>query len=532
MQPNPWDEPSHSIWKVLPLHPQPQPFESFTSYIIRLAQANGLRSIRELTTLIAIPPRSQGLYTSPDYPIRSYYVGMAQATRSSQERLLSTTFHPLIQHFGRSMQPGALHRFLAGSLAPSLRYCPVCLAEGSPPYYSLLWRFLVLPGCIEHEVLLLEQCDCCGARLPLVPSPARLAKCPTCQADLSRGQMRSLNQDLLSLTHKYTQELSMLLSPMPRPLEKTQMKVIGKQCMARRRQQDLSIIEVANLSGLERSVVMYIEQGNGLRASLDDYMRYADVLSCSLLEILNIDHGHALLPAQSEERTLRQIEAAIEQLKRQGEPVTRRNIRNVAGLEAAHLKDSPQVEKLLAKGRQGQGRRRSQTNNQRDEEFVKLVEQAIQAISAQGLHVTQERICDLVGHTRATLMTYPHTAALMKQVVSRGRPHDLQRLVQDAIEQAQALGTSLSHRSISERIGISLARLRADSQVRAIMQRAQNESRHRQENELFNSVEQAIEELLLRGEKLSLAKVSLIVGRGYNSLYRRPHIRELVFSRK
>lgn len=523
----------HSIWRWLPLHPRPEVLESFTSYMMRLAEANGLQSINELVALGAIPyGRRTSLYQSPDYPVPSYYAGLAQITGCSQERLLQTTFYSLVRHFGRSTHPPALHRFLAGSLASSLRYCPACLAECSPPSYSLLWRFLALPGCIEHQVRFLEQCSHCRSPLPLIFPHARIARCPTCQGDLRRGRKRRLSDDLLPLTHKRTQELSMLLSPMPQSLQETQVRIIGKQGMALRRRQDLSIIEVANLSGLERSVIMDIEQVRSLRASLDDYMRYADALSCSLLEIFAIDHLQELLTPLSEERTLKQVEAAIEQLKRQGEPVTRRNIRNLAGMEAIHLKHYPQVEKLLTKGLMGQGRRRTLTKKQREEELVKLVEHAIEDLRAKGLRVTQERICDLVGRVRSTLVLYPRVEAQLKQLVASGPPHDLQRLVQDALEQAQALGTPLTHRSISERIGISIETLRGNltSQVRAIIQRAQSESRELRENELVNRVEHAIEELLLRGEKVSLDKVGQIVGRNYTSLYRRPHIRERVLS--
>src|SRR5258706_13384049 len=105
-------------------------------------------------------------------------------------------------------------------------------------------------------------------------------------------------------------------------------------------------------------------------------------------------------------------------------------------------------------------------------------------------------------------------------------------MVQGAIEQAQALGTSLNQRSISEQIGISLGTLRGDPQVRAIIQCAQNESRQQRENKLVSCVEHAIAQLLLRGEKPSLPKVSQVVSRNYASLYHRPHIRELCLSRQ
>ena len=531
METEQWADQEHSVWKVLPLHPQPQPLESFTSYMLRLAEANGLQSISQLITLVGIPQRRQAsLCNSPDYPAPSYYAGLAQITGCPEERLLQTTFHSLVQRFGRSTYPHSLHRFLRESLASSLRYCPACLASCDPPYYSLLWRFLVLPGCTEHGVRLLDQCGHCGSLLLLLTSPPQLARCPTCQGDLRTGPQTHLSDEVLLPTHRHTQDLKMLLSPLQRPLEEAQAKVIGKQCMALRRRQELSITEVASLTGQKRSVIMDIEQVSSLRASLDDYMRYADALSCSLSEVFDIDRLQELLAPLSEEQTCKQVEAAIQQLKRQGELVTRRNIRNLVGMEATHLKHYPQVEKLLTKGLKGQARQTALTKNQREEELVKLVEQAIEHLRTRGSRVSQQRIADLVGMTRSALMVYPRVKAQLKQIAYSGPPHDLLRKVQDAIEQAQVLGTSLTHRGISERIGISIGTLRGDSQVKAVIQHAQNESRQQCENELVNRVENAIAQLLLRGEKPSLPKVSQIVGMNYASLYHRPQIRELFLS--
>src|SRR6266566_2114957 len=167
-----WIDRERAIWKVLPLHPQPQPLESFTSYLIRLAEANGLQSIREIVALLGSPRRRQeSLYNSPDYPAPSFYAGLAQITGCPEERLL---------------QP----------------------------------------------------------------------------------------------THRHTRDLKMLLSPMPRPLEEAQVKMVGKHCLAFRQRQGLLITEVASLTGQEISVIMDIEQGSNLKkASLHDYLQYADALS-------------------------------------------------------------------------------------------------------------------------------------------------------------------------------------------------------------------------------------------------------------
>jgi len=296
-------EASHAIWKRLPLHPLPEPFESMTSYLIRLAEANGLRSLRQMVALLGIPRRRlENVCISPDYPTSSHYGGLAQITGYPEERFLPLTFHFLIQRFGYSLHPTALHRFLKSSLASSLRYCPACLATSDPPYYSLLWRFLVLPGCIEHRGYFLDQCGHCGSFLPLLPLTPQLAKCPRCQGDLRMCQQKSLSEEVLLSTYRHTQDLKKLLSPVQSPLPEVRAKIVGKHCMALRQCQDLSITELARLSGQDLSVILAIEQVDHFaKASLSDYIQYADALSLSLTEILDADRLRAFLIPPSEE---------------------------------------------------------------------------------------------------------------------------------------------------------------------------------------------------------------------------------------
>ncbi len=105
----------------------------------------------------------------------------------------------------------------------------------------------------------------------------------------------------------------MLLSPMPRPLEEGQAKMVGKQYMALRQQRGLLITDVAFLTGQEISVIMDIEQGSSLKkASFHDYIRYADALSSSLREMFDTHRHQELLVPLSEEQTLKQVEAAIQ----------------------------------------------------------------------------------------------------------------------------------------------------------------------------------------------------------------------------
>jgi len=149
--------------------------------------------------------------------------------------------------------------------------------------------------------------------------------------------MRLSDEDLQA-TQRYTQELSMLLEPIARSLPEAQATLLGKHCMALRQRQDLSITELARLSGLEPSVITAIEQVRSFtKASFGDYIQYVQALSCSLSEIFDADRLQEFLVPPSQEEVFNQIESAIQQLLRQDEHVTKRNIRNLVGLETALL---------------------------------------------------------------------------------------------------------------------------------------------------------------------------------------------------
>jgi transcriptional regulator with XRE-family HTH domain len=529
METEQWAEQAHAIWKFLPLHPHPQVRESFTGYLIRLAEANQLKNMSELVALVGIPRRRlSNLYLLPDGPAPSYYASLSQLTGCSQERLVQTTFVPFVQRFGCSTNPHSLHRFLAGSLAPCLRYCPLCLESSSTTYYSLLWRFLVLPGCMLHGVYLLSRCGSCGSSLPLLSSCARLAWCPTCRTDLRMCEPRSLSQEARTLTHRYTQELSMLLDPTPSPLIEAQSQGIGKRCRALRQERDLSITEMARLSGLEVAVIMNIERvSNFTKASFSDYMRYVDAQGFSFLEVFDTNRLQESLTTPSQELALKQVAAAIEQLKRQGEPITRRNIANLVGKDMVRLGHYPQVDKLLAQSLKGRGPMIQQMKAEREEEIIKLMQKASQDLEAKGVRVSRRRLCHLVGMSRAALRRYPRANELLRQLVEQVEPQNLQKVVQDAVEQALLLGLSLSYRRISELTGLSLSVLMGNEQARAIIQRAQNERRQLRVNALVSRVEHALEAL---GKETSVSRISQLVGMDRTSLLRYPQIRALLLS--
>ncbi len=478
MQTEAWIDHKQAIWNVLPLHPRPQPLESITSYITRLAQANGLQSINELGAL-AGEMRLFSLKRRPDYPA-SAYPGLAQITGYPQETWLGMTFFYLVQHFGRSMHPHPLHRFLAASLSPFLRYCPTCLAKHTPAYYSLLWRFLVLPGCIEHAVGLLDQCGHCGSPLPLLRSLPQLIKCPTCQGDLRTCEPSPLGSHVFALTERLTNDLKMLLTSEPRCLEKEQAKLIGKRFQFLRQQRDLLIPEVAHLLGRDASVIRDIDYLNRFRqASLDDYMRYADILGYSLREIFDEPFLQELLAPTSEEQLLGQVQVSIHQLEARDKPILPGSIGSLMGMSGRRLKQYPRVKKLLSRYETQRKEEIRLLGSKLEEELVKQVEQTLKQVEARGEPIVLQHVCDLVGLSYSRMVyKYPRIKALFHQYQKNRSGHRLSprftqeeksQQVQAAIDLLVSHGEPVTLRRIRQIVRLTQKQLRSSPRVKALL---------------------------------------------------------------
>src|SRR5437899_2866598 len=106
-------------YDVLPLHPQPEYFESLTSYLMRLAEINGILSIDGISAL-SFPHQDRRITRDiADYPPVSLDK-LAIAGACSEETLRQTTFFHLAVKFGRSTLPQPMSRFLSGCISQYL----------------------------------------------------------------------------------------------------------------------------------------------------------------------------------------------------------------------------------------------------------------------------------------------------------------------------------------------------------------------------------------------------------------------------
>jgi len=272
----------------------------------------------------------------------------------------------------------------------------------------------------------------------------------------------------------------MLLTPSPRPLEKEQAKLIGRRFQLLRQRRDLWIPEVAHLLGRERSVVHDIDYVSRFRqASMDDYLRYADILGYSLCEIFDEQSLEDLVAPFSEEQLLDQVETAIHQLKARGKPILPGSVGDLVGMAGSRLKQYPRVKKLLNRCETERKQEIFQWDPQREEELVKQVEHTLKQLEARREPIVLQHVCDLVGLTYSWMVKkYPRIRALFHEYQKTRSERSLSpRLDEEAkVQQVQAAlnvlvsrGEPVTLKRIRQVVRLTQKQLRRSPAIKALL---------------------------------------------------------------
>jgi transcriptional regulator with XRE-family HTH domain len=278
------------FFDVLPLHPRPEYLESLTSYLMRLAEHNGISSIDGLSALCFSQQDRRITRGIADYPPVSFG-DLSIVGAWSEEILRTTTFFHLATKFGRSTLPQPMSRFLSGCVGQYLRYCPMCLAEQPVRYYLLSWRFLMLTCCRKHMCRLLGTCGHCDELIPLFRSPFTLGNCPRCQQRLKLCAAASVSDEgELEVASHAQDDIVFLLTPQPwESVSGRVIKRVGQRLSQIRQLKQLTAGKVASQIGITLTVVEGIERGDfqGRGATLQSYFKYAHYLCLSLKEVFS-----------------------------------------------------------------------------------------------------------------------------------------------------------------------------------------------------------------------------------------------------
>lgn len=568
---------------VLPYHPRPKPFESFTSYLLRLVQGNDLKWLSGIVSISFPDPNS-----APRTPFRSDYPPnswglLPQATACSEPELLATTFYYLAQKFGRASRSQAMGRFLQSCLSPTLRYCPHCLVEDA--FYALPWRLLTLPGCANHGCYLLERCGHCGQSIPLFARPLLMAICPACGGDLRLCQAPALPGHEWPQVIAHDQDLRFLLAPGPTyPVDpQAAIRFIGLRLAYWRLQQGWLASEVAQQFEFPDVAIYGMEGRSTGGAIFERYVRYAAYLGVTFRRLFN-----TTLPPEVNEHNWRrwcntalsreqalveQVRAAMSALEAAEKPVSQEAIAQYLGKNQAGLRRYPQVKAILEDVVANRTLVHQQHLHQQEQALLTPVQNTLDHLKAEGILPTQAGVCGLAGVPRSILPKYPRITALIatatiefylerqRQLQQRQASLPQQNLrdpdenalvasVQAAIKQLKAEGKEVTQKAIAQLVGIHHDRLKRYPQIRLIFDQLlierhlerQRQVLHRlsqpqspalcldrqREAKLVEAVQRAIARLEAEGKSLIRQNIAQAAGVTPSTLRRYAQVKEIL----
>ncbi len=392
----------------LAVHPPPEVLETLTSYMIRLAEANGIQSISHLRRLLApkqhfrphLMAKLSDLYMQ-DFP------DLARAANCTVEQIRQTTFFHLVVKF-ESRQPDHL---LRDSLAPFLRFCPTCLREA--PYYRLDWRFLTLTGCHRHQCALLDRCWHCHQTIPHLSHALVMARCPHCHADLKAGQTSALTAAEYALTQQRAQDLKYLL--MPQDWESNVHDIRKGACAwlrVLRQEQHVSGLAMAQTLGISEQALRYLECAQVERSNcpFEVYLALADHLQTTWSSVFEMFDQQPELPRDAlslrDGRLRQQMEQGLRELQESGEPFSKMALSRKVNLSPECFALYPQVQALMDTLPERERQRRAA-------QLLADVQSALIQLQHQGQVVTYSAIKKRVKTFPRSLAAYPQVLELL-----------------------------------------------------------------------------------------------------------------------
>lgn len=152
---------------LLPLHPQPKSDEILSSWMVRLAFANGFPLHTFYANLLGynapIWNRDTDRHPSPALlEVLSRCTGKSLGTLqgltlSAYEGILFGQL-PMIGNAPWILPVGVIHRKRRRA---GMQFCPLCLQRDTNPYYRRSWRLALHVICEHHQCVMQEYCPFC-----------------------------------------------------------------------------------------------------------------------------------------------------------------------------------------------------------------------------------------------------------------------------------------------------------------------------------------------------------------------------------
>lgn len=230
--------------RLWPAHPKPLPDELLSSWLVRIARANGLKL---QTFCVQVFGKERQLWNrdidrlAPAWLLRS----MSEHTGTPLQHVANTT---LLRYQGtlydRWRSTGQLRWILCAGMYHRKRrafgtlYCPRCLAEDAEPYFRTRWRVAVLCHCAQHGLELLDRCPQCEEPIafhrqelgkPQSVDAGPMSNCHACGADLRDASTKAAefyDGSILTVSNS----IAALVEGWPSPLDAGHMAVLHQLC--------------------------------------------------------------------------------------------------------------------------------------------------------------------------------------------------------------------------------------------------------------------------------------------------------------
>lgn len=519
---------------VLPVRPQPEPLESFTSYLMRLGEANRLRYPCDLGHRLFPGQNPYAIRIMTDH-VPVTWGTVPQQACCAETRLLATTFHHLGRKFGRSTQGVASSSFLHGAIALSLRYCPLCLQE--QPYYRLPWRFWALTGCPHHGCRLLNRCGACNQPVRLLHTTIRVGVCPACQTSLSTTAVTPLSDQEQQQCRQMEQELAYLLSPQPWETGDGAASVAVGHLLERLRwQKGLAPADLADQTGLSARGIRHLERGKvqGPGVGFQRYLDYAAFMGVSLQQLFcNELEAFAPLPESQPTRNMKLapvLQTAIAQLQTHDQPVNRTTIRQTTGISKDTFRHYPETKTMMAQAWE-------QAELQRKEAFLEQVKDAVHQLRQEGETVSLTSIGRVLKKKPRDLKRRPLVWDYLQRLSpplapqpQRGEAVMLAQ-VQEAVQFFTDTGQAFTLQDVADHLGVVAPNLYRHPQVAQFLQQLTAANRELEQKDMLAQVQAALAHLDCDGQPVTRQAIIALTGLSYRRLANCPPVDALITGR-
>lgn len=188
--------------KLWPAHPKLLPDELLSSWIVRTAEANGIRLYTLTLSLFGdrhTPWRWDIDRFAPSWLLKEFCQHTGTSYWSAYRATLTVyrgKLYPKLRGSGLLQWILPINTYGLNHQGFGQQICPQCLAEDQIPYFRRKWRIALYTYCPKHSCMLLDACPNCHAPITVhrrdigheLSESKNLAFCQACGHDFRNSQ--------------------------------------------------------------------------------------------------------------------------------------------------------------------------------------------------------------------------------------------------------------------------------------------------------------------------------------------------------